>query len=147
MKVLLLADVKGTGKKGEVAEVSLGYARNFLLPRKLAVEATAEVLGEVKAKADSKAHHQAEELKEAQALAKKLSGMTVSVHAKAGAGGKLFGSVTSKDIADALGKALGQEIDKRRVVLEEDIKTFGTYPVEIRVHPGVVGKCSVKVEE
>lgn len=147
MKVLLKQDVKTIGKKGELHEVSDGYARNFLFPRGLAVVADASAINEVKTKADATAHHAAEELATAQALADKLNGRTVVLKAKAGQGGRLFGSVTAKDIATALTAVAGAEVDKRKVVLDSDIKAFGTYEVEVKIYPKVVAKVKVSVQE
>ena len=138
MKIVLKQDVKSIGKKDGVYEVSDGYARNFLFPRGLAVQASASA---------AKQHHAAEELAAAQALAKKIEGKTVALKAKAGQGGRLFGSVTAKDIAEGLSKLVGEPVDKRKVVLDTDIKSFGTYEVELRVYPQVVAKLKVKVEE
>ena len=147
MKVVLKTDVKGTGKKDEMVEVSDGYARNFLLPRGLAVAANAAAVNEVRTKESAKRHHAEVELADAQATAKKIGGMTVTVKAKAGQGGRLFGAVTGKDIAEAVNKAAGVSIDKRRVVLDADIKNYGQYEVEIKVYPSVTAKVTVVVEE
>ena len=135
MKIVLKQDVKSIGKKDGVYEVSDGYARNFLFPRGLAVEASASAVNEVKTKAA------------AQALAQKIQGKTVALKGKAGQGGRLFGSITAKDIAGGLSKLVGEPVDKRKVVLDADIKAFGTYEVEVRVYPQVVAKLKVKVEE
>jgi large subunit ribosomal protein L9 len=137
MKVVLKQDVKSIGKKDELHEVSDGYARNYLLPRGLAVAAEAA----------ASEHHAAEELANAQALAKKLNGQIVAIKAKAGQGGRLFGSVTSKDIAAALTQKVGEPVDKRKIVLDGDIKNFGSYEVEVKVYPKVTAKLTVKVEE
>lgn len=147
MKIVLKQDVKSIGKKDGVYEVSDGYARNFLFPRGLAVEASASAVNEVKTKAAAKQHHAAEELAAAQALAQKIQGKTVALKGKAGQGGRLFGSITAKDIAGILSKLVGEPVDKRKVVLDADIKAFGTYEVEVRVYPQVVAKLKVKVEE
>ena len=147
MKVVLKADVKGTGKKDQMVEVSDGYARNFLLPRGLAVAANAAAVNEVKTKESAKRHHAEVELADAQATAKKIGGMTVTVKAKAGQGGRLFGAVTGKDIAEAVNKAADVSIDKRKVVLDADIKNYGQYEVEIKVYPSVTAKVTVVVEE
>ena len=147
MKVVLKTDVKGTGKKDEMVEVSDGYARNFLLPRGLAVAANAAAVNEVRTKESAKRHHAEVELADAQATAKKIGGMTVTVKAKAGQGGRLFGAVTGKDIAEAVNKAAGVSIDKRKVVLDADIKNYGQYEVEIKVYPSVTAKVTVVVEE
>ena len=125
MKVVLKQDVKSIGKKDELHEVSDGYARNYLLPRGLAVAADAAAVNEVRTKAAASEHHAAEELANAQAPAKKLNGQIVAIKAKAGQGGRLFGSVTSKDIAAALTQKVGEPVDKRKIVLEGDIKNFG----------------------
>lgn len=147
MKVVLKQDVKTIGKKDGMYEVSDGYARNFLFPRKLAVPADAAAVNEVKTKAEAQQHHADAELAAAKALAAKLEGKTVSLKAKAGQGGRLFGSVTSKDIAAALSSAVGEPVDKRKVVLDGDIKNFGTYLVEVKVYPQVIANVSVRVEE
>ena len=147
MKVVLKTDVKGTGKKDEMVEVSDGYARNFLLPRGLAVAANAAAVNEVRTKESAKRHHAEVELADAQATAKKIGGMTVTVKAKAGQGGRLFGAVTGKDIAEAVNKTVGVSIDKRKVVLDADIKNYGPYEVEIKVYPSVTAKVTVVVEE
>ena len=147
MKVILKQDIKGIGKKDEIHEVSDGYARNFLFPRGLAVQASASAVNEVKTKAAAKQHHAAEELAAAQALAKKIEGKTVALKAKAGQGGRLFGSVTAKDIAEGLSKLVGEPVDKRKIVLDGDIKNFGSYEVEVKVYPKVTAKLTVKVEE
>ena len=147
MKIVLKQDVKSIGKKDGVYEVSDGYARNFLFPRGLAVQASASAVNEVKTKAAAKQHHAAEELAAAQALAKKIEGKTVALKAKAGQGGRLFGSVTAKDIAEGLSKLVGEPVDKRKIVLDGDIKNFGSYEVEVKVYPKVTAKLTVKVEE
>ncbi|GIW48578.1 MAG: 50S ribosomal protein L9 [Caloramator sp.] len=145
MKVILKADIKGVGKKDEVINVSDGYARNFLFPKKLAVEATEgnlRVLEEQKAK---EAEKKREEIKEAQELAKKLSALTVEVYVKVGDNGKIFGSVTSKDIADALKKQHNIDIDKKKIDLSEAIKIAGVYTVDVKVYPEVIGKLKVSI--
>lgn len=147
MKVLLLQDVKTIGKKDEIHEVSDGYARNFLLPRKMAVAADAGALNVAKTKSDAKAHHAAEALAAAQALAEKIKDQTVELKAKGGAAGKLYGKITSKDVAAALSQKIGTEIDKRKVELSRDIKDFGTTECTVLLHPGVVAPFKVKVEE
>ena len=147
MKVVLKQDVKSIGKKDELHEVSDGYARNYLLPRGLAVAADAAAVNEVRTKAAASEHHAAEELANAQALAKKLNGQIVAIKAKAGQGGRLFGSVTSKDSAAALTQKVGEPVDKRKIVLDGDIKNFGSYEVEVKVYPKVTAKLTVKVVE
>ena len=146
MKVVLLQDVKDIGKKDQVVNVSDGYARNFLLPRKLAKEATAAVMSEVKTKESAKAHHKREEVKAANELKAKLDGKEVTIKAKAGKEGKLFGAVTSKDVADALKAQHKIEIDKKKIVMK-DIKTFSRADVEIKIYPEIQAKITVNVEE
>lgn len=146
MKVVLLQDVKGKGKKGELCNVSDGYARNFLFPKNLAVEADNAALNELKNREESIAHHKKEELAAAKETAAKLDGKTVSITAKAGAGGKLFGSVTSKEIAAEIKNSLGIEIDRKKMNVA-DIKNFGEYTAEIKLHQGVTAKITVKVSE
>lgn len=147
MKVMLLQDVKTIGKKDQIYEVSDGYARNFLFPRKLAVAADAAAINIVKTKSEAKDHHAAEALAAAKDLAAKIGDQTVTVKAKGGAGGKLYGKVTAKDVAQELSKLAGQEIEKRKVELKADIKEFGTHQCSVRLHPGVVANFKVKVEE
>ncbi len=146
MKVVLLQDVKGKGKKGELCNVSDGYARNFLFPKKLAVEADNAALNELKNREEALAHHKKEELDQAKEIAAKLDGKTVSITAKAGAGGKLFGSVTSKEIAAEIKSSLGIEVDRKKMNVA-DIKNFGEYTAEIKLHQGVTAKITVKVSE
>ncbi len=146
MKVVLLQDVKDIGKKGEVANVSDGYARNFLFPRKLAKEATAAAMSEVKAKESANAHHKREEIKAANELKAKLDGKEVTIKAKAGKEGKLFGAVTSKDVATAIKNQLKLEVDKKKIVMK-DIKTFSRVDVEIKIYPEIHAKITVNVEE
>ena len=146
MKVVLLTDVKGHGKKGELCNVSDGYARNFLFPKKLAVEADNAALNELKNREESAAHHKKEEINAANETAKKLEGKTVVIKAKAGTGGRLFGSVTSKEIAAEIKKSLGIEIDKKKMTAP-DIKNFGEYTAEIKLYQGITAKLTVKVTE
>lgn len=147
MKVVLKQDVKGIGKKDQLVEVSDGYGRNFLLPRKLAVEASASAVNDIKNKESAKQHHAEVELEEAKAAAAKIDGKTVTLHAKAGQGGRLFGAVTAKDIAEAVEKQLGQQMDKRKFVLDHEIKNYGRYEIAVKVYPGVGAKLAVAVEE
>ncbi len=147
MKVILLADVKGSGKKGDVVNVSDGYARNFLLAKGLAKEATTQAISELKSKQESADHKLAMEKQAAQDLAKTLDGKTVEINAKAGAGGKLFGSVTTKEIAEALSKLAGIAIDRRKVEIKDDIKTFGSYEAAVKLYQGITAKVIVKVSE
>ncbi|QIB27905.1 50S ribosomal protein L9 [Caloranaerobacter azorensis] len=147
MKVILLKDVKGLGKKGSVVNVKDGYARNFLLPRGAAKEATEGNLKVLKEQQKAKEIKQKEELEKAKKLAKKISNITVKIQSKAGVNGKLFGSITSKDIADALNKQHKIKIDKKKIVLEENIRTLGTTVVDVKVYPSVVAKLRVEVSE
>ena len=146
MKVVLLQDVKDIGKKDQVVNVSDGYARNFLLPRKLAKEATTAAMNDVKAKESAKAHHKREEVKAANELKAKLDGKEVTIKAKAGKEGKLFGAVTSKDVAAAIKAQHKIEIDKKKIVMK-DIKTFSRVDVEIKIYPEIQAKITVIVEE
>lgn len=132
MKVILNHDVKGTGKKGQLVEVSDGYARNFLFPRKLAAEATQGNVKEAAAKLEAQAHKRELERQEALKKAQELRGKTVTVYAKTGENGRLFGAVTNKEIAARLEKELGLAVDKKDIVLSEPIKALGTYSVEIK---------------
>lgn len=147
MKVVLLTDVKGVGKKGELINASDGYARNFLLPRKLAKEANAQAMNELKNAEASKAYKIKSETEEAQHASDALSGKIVRITGKAGQGGRLFGSVTAKEIAQEIKKQFGFEIDKRKINLDGDIKAFGTYQFEIKLYAGITAKLSVSVTE
>ena len=146
MKVVLLSDVKGHGKKGELCNVSDGYARNFLFPKKLAVEADNAALNELKNREQAAAHHKQEEINAANATAKALNGKEVVIKAKAGSNGKLFGSVTSKEIAAEIKNKLGIEIDKKKMSVA-DIKNFGEYTAELKLYQGISAKITVKVTE
>ena len=147
MKVLLLADVKGQGKKDQIVEVSDGYARNFLFPKKLAVAADNKVMSEAKSKEEAKQFKLKEEKAAAKALAEKLATLTVKITASSGADGRLYGSVTSKDIAEALLKQHKIELDKRKLVLSENIKSYGTYEIEVKVYPEISTKMKVSVAQ
>ena len=147
MKVILKQDVKTIGKKDEIHEVSDGYARNFLFPRGLAAPADAAAVNMARTKSEAREHHAAEARAAAQALADKVKDKTVTLKAKGGASGRLFGKVTAKDVAEALSKVAETEIDKRKVELERDIKDFGTYSATVKLHPGVSAAFKVKVEE
>ena len=146
MKVVLLRDVKGLGKKGELVNTSDGYARNFLFPRKLAMEANSQAISELKNREAAEKHRIDMEIAAAKASAEKLEGKTVRLTAKAGANGKLFGSVTPKDVAAAIAQQFSIELDKRKVVVE-DIKAFGTYPVEVKLYNGISAAMFVMVGE
>ena len=145
MKVILLADVKGQGKKGELCNVSDGYARNFLFPKNLAIEANSAAMSELKSREDAKAHHIKEEKAAAVATAQKIEGTVVSITAKAGANGKLFGSVTSKEVALAVKNTLGIEIDRKKLSVQ-DIKNYGEYTAEIKIYTGISAKFTVTVK-
>ena len=147
MKVILQQDVKGQGKKDQMVEVSDGYARNFLLPRKLAVEATADNLNTMKLQEKAKKAKEAAEKAEAEAIAQKLTGLTVKLTAKAGAGGKLFGSITSKEVADALKKQHNIDINKSKIVQDDPIKTFGTFQLKCKLGYEVTGTINLVVAE
>ncbi|WP_350343647.1 50S ribosomal protein L9 [Proteinivorax tanatarense] len=146
MKVILLKDEKKLGKKGEIKEVSEGYARNFLIPRGLAKEANQSNLKELKETQKVKEKKAEKELKKAQQTAKKIENLKIEVAVKAGEGGRLFGSVTTKDIGNELSKK-GIKIDKRKVELNEPIKSLGTYNVDIKLHPKVSSTLQVKIKE
>lgn len=147
MKVIFLQDVKGSGKKGEVKNVSDGYARNFLLGKGLAVEATAKNMNLLDGQKASAQHKKDVEKQTAEEIAAAINGKTVKALAKAGNGGKLFGSVTAGNIADLIEKQFGKKIDKKKVSLKSDIKNFGTYEVEIKLYTGVIAKVTVDVTE
>lgn len=145
MKVILLADVKGTGKKGEIKEVSDGYARNMLIKKGLAKEATAVEINSLKIKNQAEEFHRQEEIKRLTEMAKQLSGSVISCKVKAGEKGRIFGSVTSQEIANALCEQ-GFTVDKRMIVLGETIKNVGIYKIDIKLMAGITAKVSVKVE-
>ncbi len=145
MKVVLLADVKGHGKKGQVVEASDGYARNFLLPKGLAKEATKGVLNEVKGKNEAMAYHKEQEVLAAKETAAKLEGGKVKIASKAGDNGKLFGKITNQNVADAIKYQLHVVVDKRKVQLPDGIKTIGSHEVEIKVYPEISAKITVEV--
>lgn len=147
MKVILLQDVKGLGKKGQVVNASDGYARNFLFPKKAAAEATEGNMKTLKEQKTSQEMKKQQELEEAKNLAKQLEKSSIEIKAKAGDGGRLFGSVTSKDLAEVLEKQYKIKIDKRKIVLPEPIRELGVRHVEVKVYPGVVGKLKVSIKE
>lgn len=146
MKVIFLQDVKGKGKKGEIKNVSDGFAKNFLLPQKMAVEATAANLNAAKGKQESIQYHKDMEEDNAKKLAEKIAQISLNISAKAGENGKLFGSVTSKELSEILKKEHGFDIDKRKFVLPDGIKSEGAYTVDIKLHPGIVAKLKVAVK-
>ena len=147
MKVILLKDIKGTGKKGDVKEVSDGYARNFLFPKKLAVQAGNTELKELKEKQTSQQIKEQKEYEAAVELGKKMEEMNITMYSKAGDGGRLFGYITSKDIAAQIKKEHGIDVDKRKVILDEPIRVLGSRFVEIKIHQKVVTKMRVDVKE
>ena len=146
MKVILLEDVKSLGKKGDIINANDGYARNFLFPKGLAVEANATAMNEFNTKEQSKKFHKAEEIKAAEEIKKIIDGKTFCLKAKAGANGKLFGSITSKDVASKIKEELNIDIDKRKIDMS-DIKAFGTVKAEVKVYQGIVATVSIQVTE
>ena len=147
MKVILLCDVKGQGKKDQVVEVSDGYARNFLFPQKKAVPADAKSLGELKSKEESRQFKISEDKKAAAALAAKISNVEIEIKMGHGQDGRLYGSVTAKDIATELSRAIGTEVDKRKLILKEAIKAYGKYSVEIKLMPDITATFIVYVHD
>ena len=147
MKVILLEDVKTLGKKGEIVEVNDGYARNFVLPKKLGLEASTKNLNDLRLKKANDEKLAAEQLEQAKQFAQKLAELEVLVYIKDGEGGKTFGSVSSKEIVRAALEQHGIELDKKKIVLQEAIKNFGAYEVAIKLHPQVTGTLKVKVQE
>ncbi|MEY8338514.1 50S ribosomal protein L9 [Lachnospiraceae bacterium 62-35] len=147
MELVLLEDVKALGKKGQIVKVSDGYARNFILPKKLGVEATTKNLNDLKLQKANEAKLAAEQLAAAKELAEKISQASITLGMKAGEGGKAFGSVSSKEIAAAAKEQLGLDIDKKKLVLPEPLKTFGTHEVPIKLHKDVMARLAVKVIE
>ena len=147
MKVILLQDVKGKGKKGQMIEVSDGYARNFMLPRKLATEATADAVNTMRMNDKAAAEKAAKERAEALELSKKIREMTLTVTAKGGGAGRLFGSVTNQEIADALKAKSGIALDKRKIVMNDTIKNVGTYTVTCKLGYEITAPLTVKIEE
>ena len=145
MKVILLDNIKGVGKKDEVINASDGYARNYLFPKKLAVEANNENISKLKAKNDSKAYKKSIEKEEAQKTVDKLKGILLKIPVKTGENGKVFGSITSKEIADNLKQQYKIEIDKKKIDLKEPIKVLGSFSVNIKLYEGVVGTLKVQM--
>ncbi|MBV9055079.1 MAG: 50S ribosomal protein L9 [Candidatus Eremiobacteraeota bacterium] len=146
MRLVLLADVKSLGKRGDLVEVADGYARNYLLPRKLAGEADKGAMAKLDAQAKARDRREAQEMADAQVLASRLETAKIAVKAKAGGNGKLFGAVTNSDIAAAIASELSVEIDKHKIELPAQIKALGSYPVEIRLHRNLVAKATVQVQ-
>ena len=147
MKVILLTDVKGKGKKGQMIEVSDGYARNYMLPRKIAIEATTDAVNTMRMNDKAAQERQARERAEALEISKKLKELTLVVKAKGGGAGRLFGAVTNTEIAEALKSNAGITIDKRKIVIDEPIKNVGTYTVKCKLGYEIVGQLTVKIEE
>ena len=147
MKVILLCDVKGQGKKDQIVEVSDGYARNFLFPQKKAVPADAKATSELKSKEEAKQFKINEDRKAAQALAEKINGVEISITMGHGHDGRLYGSVTAKDRAEELKKVINHDVDKRKILLKEAIKAYGKYSIDIKVHPEVIAQFIVHVHD
>ncbi len=145
MKVILLNDIKGVGKKDQVIEASDGYARNYLLLKKLAVEANADNLNKLKSKQDSNKYKRDMEKKEAEEIANKFKGIMLKIKVKAGENGRIFGGVTNKEIAEGLKKDYNIIIDKKKIMLNETIKTLGTVVVDVKLFEGVIGKLKVDI--
>ncbi len=147
MEVIFIKDLKGQGKAGDKKNISDGYAVNFLIPKGYAVEANATNLNKLKGKQDSESFKKQQELENAQSLKEKLESITVSIRSKAGDNGKIFGSVTSKDIADSLSKDHSLTVDKKKIVLPDGIKEIGTFNIDVKLYPSVTGKIKVCVEK
>ncbi len=147
MKVILLQDVKGKGKKGQMLEVSDGYARNYMLPRKIAIEATADAVNTMRMNDKAAAEKAAKERSEALEISKQLRDMTLVVTARGGGAGRLFGSVTNQEIADALAAKTGIRLDKRKIVIADPIKAVGTYTVQCKLGYEITAPLTVKIEE
>ncbi len=147
MKVILLCDVKGQGKKDQIVEVSDGYARNFLFPQKKAVPADAKATNELKNKAEAQQYKINEDRKAAQAIADKINNVEIEIVMGHGADGRLYGSVTAKDIAEELKRRIGVDVDKRKIQLEDTIRAYGKHDVQLKVHPEVTAKFVVYVHD
>ena len=147
MEIVLLEDVKALGKKGQIVKVNDGYARNFILPKKLGVEATSKNLNDLKLQKANEEKLAAEQLAAAKELAEKIEKQSVTLSMKAGENGKAFGSISGKEIAAAAVDQLGLEIDKKKLVLPEPLKTFGTHEVPLKLHKDVTAKLAVKIVE
>ena len=145
MQVILLQDIKGVGKKDEIINANDGYARNYLLPKKLGVEANKENLSKLKAKNESKAYKKSVEKEEAQKIAEKLKGILLKISVKSGENGKIFGSITSKEIADNLKEQYGIDVDKKKIDLKEPIKSLGSFNVNIKLFEGVLGNLKIQM--
>ena len=145
MTVILLDNIKGVGKKDEVINASDGYARNFLFPKKLAVEANSENMSKLKAKQDANQYKKSQEKEEAQKQAEKLKNILLKIAVKSGENGRIFGSITSKEIADSLKEQYKIEVDKKKIDLKEPIKTLGSFNVSIKLYEGVVGNLKIQL--
>lgn len=145
MKVILLSDIKGVGKKDQVIEASDGYARNYLFPKKLALEANTENMSKLKSRQNSNQFRKDTEKKQAEEIAKKLKGIMPKIKVRAGENGKIFGGVTSKEISDGLKRDYNIDIDKKKILLNETIKTIGTFTIDIKLYEGVIGKLKIDV--
>ncbi len=146
MKVILIEDFKNLGKKGDLVNVSDGYARNYLLPRDIAIEANAQAISEMKSRDNAEKNRIEKETEMAKEAASKINDETIKISAKAGQNGKLFGSITSKEITEIIVKEYGVDVDKRKVTVE-DIKNYGTYEAEIKLYPGISARVYVLVSE
>jgi large subunit ribosomal protein L9 len=147
MKVILLQDIRGKGKKGQMIEASDGYARNYLLPRKMAIEATADNVNTMKMNDKAKAEQAAREKAQAQEFAERLKEITVEIPAKSGNGGRLFGSITSQEVSEALKKQFDISIDKKKIVQDEPIKSFGTFSLKAKLGYEIIATITVHVSE
>ena len=146
MKVILKQDIKGVGKKDEVINANDGYARNYLFPKNLAVEANNENMTKLKAKQEATSYKKSQEKEEAQKQAEKMKQITLTLKVKAGENGKIFGGITAKEIADNLKTQYGMDIDKKKIALSETIKTLGRFVIEIKLYEGVIGKLNLNIE-
>lgn len=147
MKVILKSDVKGTGKAGEMVNVSDGYAKNFLFKKGFAVEASSTAMNEKATRDSAIAHHAQVEIDEAKAAAEKINSKTVVIHAKAGSNGKLFGAITTKEVAEEMNKQFGTDINKKKISLNSDVKNYGSYSFEVKLHSGVSASLKLEVTE
>ena len=147
MKVLLLADVKALGKKGDVVNTSDGYARNFLFPKKLAVEAGAQVMSEIKSRDEAAARKVALETESAKQTAKKLESITVKLRAQSGADGKLYGAITTREVAEQLKAQFDIDVDRRKISLPEPIKAYGSYSLDVKLYTDISGKINIVVTD
>lgn len=147
MKVILLENIKGVGKKDEIINANDGYARNFLIPKNKAVEANASNLAKLKSKQDSNAYKKSEEKKDAEEIKKKLSDVTLTIKVKAGQNGKIFGGVTSKEISEQLKQQCNVDVDKRKIEVKETIKNLGMFEIDLKLYEGVLGKLKINIVE